>query len=600
MPAELDRRMSAWVARNPEPVCPPQGCEQAEYNEYLRKHQEWTKAKRVAFVAAERTILERETRPPVEGEHPLPDTLREEAAAAFPLGVLPKELHDWARAVAVFNQVPPSMPATFALMAAMTAAAHLNVQIRPGWEEPCVGQILLIASPSERKSPVFSSAFAPVYEWARQEKKRAATDKANLLRELGEETVDADGNAIAIKSGSPEAKRVADLKQKLSQIRDARRRIADDITPEEFIRQMNENDGIMCLVSDEADVFQSFGGRYNSGEAKLGPLLKGWDGKQPLMYDRVGSSSSKTRTNIIIDEPRAGIGIAGQYTILDVLKKNPVYREKGMLARLLYVVLPERKTTRNLTPPAMSSAFRQEYAARIQQLFDTDAEAPLCLANKVEYANGWLMPKWLMDLRARVEVGLLDDGEFSQLRDWAGKLVSNMARIGAVLEAIGGGGEANLAALAEFFVAHGKRALHGPDSVAPQSGTALDELSTMVEKIAAKFPPAPVDASRKTSASKAFGVRDVRRSWRRLQAMPDVDLTQRLDRLVAAGHLEELPNDDAGRVGNRQAARRFRLIVQLGAKAPAPEPEPIPTEMPALPPIESPYDDLTDDWEKDL
>lgn len=576
----------------PEPVL-PEGANPAEYAAWLRAHQAWTSER-----AAARMRAKAELAPEREPERDPPDPLREEAAAAFPIAVFPEELQRWVKAVAVFNQVPPSMPATFALMAAMTAAADKNVQIRPGWVEPCVGQILLIASPSERKSPVFRSAFAPVYEWGRAEKKRAATQVADIQRQIAEVTVSPEGNAIAVKSGSPEAKLLADLKQKLSTVKSARRRIADDITPEEFMRQMSENDGIMCLVSDEADVFQSFGGRYSGGEAKLGPLLKGWDGNQPLMYDRVGGGGgAKQRVNIQIDEPRAGISIAGQYTILDVLKKNPVYREKGMLARLMYVVLPERRTVRSLTPPALASGVHYDYGNAILRLFALDAEAPLCLKNKLEYENGWLMPAWLMNLRHRVELGLLEDGEFAQLRDWAGKLVSNMARIGAVLEAAGGGGEENLAALCDFFIGHAKRALHGPDSVAPQSGTATDELSTLVEKLAAKFPPAPVDAGRKTSVSKTFGVRDVRRSWRRLQAMPEAQLTERLDRLIALGHLEECPNEDAGRLGNRQLARRFRLVVQLGAKAPAPEPEAIPVDMPPSP---SPYDDLGDGFSDGL
>lgn len=531
-----------------------------------------------------------------EPEHDTPDPLQDEASIPFPLEVLPEELRRWSQAAAVFNQVPASMPATFALMAAMTAAVHMSVQIRPGWVEPCVGQILLIASPSERKSPVFGSAFAPVYEWGRREKKRAMHERAEIQRQIGAETVDDKGDAIALKSGSPEAKRVADLKKQLTEIRGARRRIADDITPEEFMRQMSENDGILCLVSDEADVFQSFGGRYSQGEAKLGPLLKGWDGKQPLMYDRVGGGGGKARVNILIEEPRAGIAIAGQYTILDVLKRNPVYREKGMLARMLYVVLPERKVARNLTPAGVDRAFHVDYDAAIQRLFSLDNEAPFVLQNKLEYANGWLMPKWLMDLRYRVEIGLLEDGEFCQIRDWAGKLVSNMARVAAVLEAMGGGGEEHLAQLCEFFVSHAKRALHGPDSVAPSAGTAFDELAGIVERLTAKFPPAPTDAGRKTSVSKAFSVREVRRAWFRLQSMPEDQLIQRIERLVALGHLEELPNEEAGRLGNRQTARRFRLIVQLGAKPAAQPIEEIPADMPALPPLDIEYAGAPTSW----
>ena len=149
---------SAWLRNNPEPVC-SQGALQPEYDEWLRRHGEWGKRRGAFFERHKRPA----PAPDAEPEYSPPDPLSEEAAAPFPRGVLPPELQRWVEAVAVFNQVPPTMPATFALMAAMTAAIDKNVQIRPGWVEPCVGQLLLIASPSERKSPVFGAAFAPIY-----------------------------------------------------------------------------------------------------------------------------------------------------------------------------------------------------------------------------------------------------------------------------------------------------------------------------------------------------------------------------------------------------------------------------------------------------
>lgn len=585
---------SAWLEAHPEPLL-EQGALQHEYDDWLRKHAEWTAAKKARFFDRWQKRPKMAPAP----ERDAPDPLHDEPAAPFPVGVLPDELQRWVQAVSVFNQTPPSMAATFALMAAMVAAVDRDVQIHRNWREPTVGQFMLIASPSERKSPVFRSAFAPIYQWGRDEKKRAAAESANIQREIGELTVDADGNAIAIKHGTPEARALADLKQRLANVKDARRRIADDVTPEEFMRQMHENDGIMCLVSDEADVFQSFGGRYSNSEPKLAPLLKGWDGGH-LMYDRVGGGGGKQRVNIAIDSPRAGIAIAGQYTVLDALKRNPVYREKGMLARLLYVVLPERRELRILTPPAIDVAVYAEYNDAIRRLFVKENDDPLVLANRLDFGNGWLMPQWLMNLRQRVEEGILDGGEFAAIRDWAGKLVSNMARIAAVLEAMGGGGEAELAELSAFFVAHAKRALHGPDSVSPSAGTAMDELQQMAEKLAKRHPPLPACAEQRTSVSKPFTVRDIRRSWYRLQSMPEPELMQRVERLVALGHLEELPNEDAGRLGNRQTARRFQLVVQIGAKTSAAAPEAIPVEMPPKPPSASPYDDLTEDWENDL
>lgn len=515
-------------------------------------------------------------------EYSEPDEIKTESAVSFPLDVLPEELRDWALAESRFNQVPPSMAATFALMAAMVASVHLSVRIRDGWEEPVVWQAILIASPSERKSPVFAAAMKPVYEWGRDEKKRHEEQRRLAQREIDQCNVDAAGNAAPVKSGTPEAKRVADLKERLANIKPPGRRIAEDITPEEFMRQMSEHDGIMCLVSDEADVFQNFGGRYSSGDPKLSPLLKGWDAKSPLMYDRVGTGAGKQRTNIMIDSPRAGIAVAGQYSILKMLKENPAYRQKGLLARLCYVVLEERTAVRELCPEGVPRAIRDAYSVAIRRMFDQDPEGYLLLKNRVDYPNGWKVPEWLHDVRVRVESGVLKGGEFETISDWAGKLVSNLARVASVLEAMGGGGESALAQLALFFIAHAKRALIQPGSQSPDRGTAMDDLAYVVDRLQAKFKVA-MHVVGKVQASRTFTARDAFRCCSRLRNTGMDTFQALLDQLLVMGHLNEVSNAEAWGIGNRASARRFVLIV---GKVAAPEeraPEPIQAVMPKGP-----------------
>ena len=524
-----------------------------------------------------------------------PDPIRTEAAVPFPLEVLPEELREWSIAQARFNQVPASMAATFALMAAMTASIHLSVRIREGWEEPVVWQAILIASPSERKSPVFAAAFKPVYQWGRDEKKRYK-DQADLIeREIAQCQVDEKGQAAPVKGGSPEAKRVADLKERLSKLKPPGRRVAEDITPEEFMRQMSEQNGMMCLVSDEADVFQNFGGRYSSGDPKLSPLLKGWDAKSPLMYDRVGTGAGKQRTNIMVDSPRAGIAVAGQYSVLAMLKDNPAYRDKGLLARMCYVVLEERNAVRELCPEGVPKSINDAYSVAIRRMFDQDPEGYLLLKNRVEYPNGWRIPKWLQDVRTRVELGVLKGGEFETIPDWAGKLVSNLARIASVLEAMGGGTETGLAQLALFFIAHAKRALIQPGASAPARGTAMDDLAYVVAQLQKKYQVA-MHVVGKVQASRTFTARDAFRCCSRLRNGGMEKFQPLLDRLLEMGHLNELHNEQASGLGNRASARRFVLLVGSEPQAAAEAaPEAIPETMPKGHEPPGPYSDWFDD-----
>jgi len=512
-------------------------------------------------------------------EYAEPDPIRTEAAVPFPLDVLPSELKQWALAESRFNQVPPSMAAMFALMASMTASIHLSVRIREGWEEPVVWQAMLIASPSERKSPVFSAAFKPVYEWGRDEKKRFREQSDQIQKEINQLQVNDKGDAAPVKSGTPEHRRLADLKERLGKIRPPGRRIAEDITPEEFMRQMSEHDGIMCLVSDEADVFQNFGGRYSSGDPKLSPLLKGWDAKSPLMYDRVGTGAGKQRTNIIIDSPRAGIAVAGQYSVLAMLKDNPAYRSKGLLARMCYVVLEERKEVRDLCPEGVPKGIKDDYSAAIRRMFDQDPEGYLLLANRVEYPNGWKVPEWLQNVRERVELGILKGGEFETITDWAGKLVSNLARVAAVLEAMGGGGERHLARLGDFFIAHAKRALIQPGAAAPARGTAMDDLAYIVERLQRKYQIA-MHVVGKVQASRTFTARDAFRCCSRMRDKGMEGFQPLLDQLLVMGHLNEVTNQEAWGLGNRASARRFMLIVGPGEPVRSQEPEGIQATMP--------------------
>lgn len=517
----------------------------------------------------------------------VPDALTFAAAKTFPVAALPRELRDWVQATAMFHQTPQSMCATFAIMAAMTAAAHRTVHIRSGWEEPTVSQIMLLAAPSERKSPGFKAAMVPIYQWTKREHTRHKAEQKAIQDEIDALLVDADGKADPAEKAPARAKLVKKLKADLERVRPPMRRIADDVTPEAFMRIMHANGGLQCLVSDEADVFQSFGGRYNQGEAKLAPLLKGWDASSPLVYDRVGQGHAGAVTISILD-PRVGIAIAGQHATLDVLLSNRAYRDKGMLARMLFVVLGERQCERLLNPPHGAQAINDDYNMAITALFDpVQPGEVLRLKNLVDHGNGWLVPAWLYALRGRVETGLLGAGEFAAIPDWAGKLVSNMARIAAVLELLGGGGEQELTDMCEFFIAHAKRAfgvqLGSSKSPAPQVGVEQDVLAALVQALGKHFPPLPVPAGALLSLSLPFSSRDgLRRSPQLIRLAGTERFLAHMDRLIELGYAREVGNPDAQSVANKASARRFVLVHPMGPQAEQSAPvSDIPTSMPA-------------------
>lgn len=491
------------------------------------------------------------------GEPP-PDELVSAARIAFPVHVLPAAVRDWVLAEAENRQVPSEMAATFAIMAMMSAAIQCDVQIGPGWSEPCVSQMILVAAPSQRKSPSYKRAFGPVREQHKRERLRHEAQLTALrVRQRELETK----YALTIKNPeSPEAREHAELAEQIERMgsRQPRRRLAADVTPEEFMRLMDDNDQTMVLSSDEGDVFSNFGGRYAQDKEKLSPLLNGWDCGY-LPYDRVGQAGK--RVHIVLDSPRAGIAVAAQHKVLADLLENKVYRDKGLLARLLYVVLPERTELENLTPPAMVPAIQRAFDELIQRLFEQQARGSeaLRLAGCRDQGNGWMQPDWLIELRARINRGVLADGEFADAPDWAGKLVSNMARIAAVLELAGGGGARHLSALADFFIAHARLALAGSKST-PQRGTEQEELAYLVTRLVDAARKHPRKAGAPASAgARTFKVRDIRHAAKRFKS--NEVLLPRVDSLVASGYLSEL--ETTRHVGNRQQARVFQLREDL-------------------------------------
>lgn len=513
-----------------------------------------------------------------------PDDLAQQKHVPFPVDVLPQVMRDWARAQSTYQQVPVTMSATMGLMGLMAASVQCDVEIDgKTWREPTVGQMLLVAAPSERKSPVFAPALFPLREYETRENARREEHRERLKKAV---------NALgAIEKGSAEEHRAAEMAAELEELEGRFRLLCNDVTPEEFIRLTAEQQERMVLCSDEGDVFGSFGGRYSNGEPKLTPLLNGWDGRW-YDYDRVGGGGGKNRVHISVQRPRAAIAVCMQHGVLQSLLEKAAYREKGLLARLLYVVLPERQTARMVHPPRPDPRVLEEYTKLV--MFQCAKKETFTLANRMARENGWNEPDWLTGLRQRLETAQLPDGELHDLVDWAGKLVSNMARIAAVLESVGGGGEDQLMQLSEFFIAHARRALGAADVGAPRGGTLSDELvycvTRLVDMVAKRGPVAVGKPAR--DEHRRFTTKDTLRACRRYKRMADVEPV--LHRLIDSGHVRELPNREALDLGYRAQSRVYELHPALTVKGswnPEEPLEEIPThQVEPAPPVGEEWD----------
>jgi hypothetical protein len=419
---------------------------------------------------------------------------------------------------------------------------------------------MLVSPSGTRKSPVMRSAFGPLYAWEAAERKRYAEDVSGIETRIGELTVDTDGNTIAVKHGTPEAKSLAALKQSLEKVPPPGRLLAQDITPEKHLRVMAENGGTIALVDDEGDVMGPFLGRYSNSEPKLTGLLKGWDGG-PVIYERVGSGGGKAAVDVRIDSARAGIAITTQHSVANAMARDAALRTKGLLARWLYVVLPPRSWTPILHPESPKPGVATDYRDLLMRLRSMPADEILRMANCIDHGRGWSEPEWFTKLRERCIAGEAECGEFAHMVDWSSKFADNMARIAAVLEAIGGGGPEHLTKLSDFFIAHAKRFFGSPDVAAPERATELEQLEAIRVRIAKKWPAKPrLVGDEKPSLSDTFMVRDVCRLYKASAGMRSDRASELLDKLMERGLAIEIPADDLPRLKNKVVARRFCLV----------------------------------------
>ncbi len=530
----------------PEPRCPSVNAPAAEYAAWVREHESWTRDNAETINASKQV---EQTEPSI-GE---PDELFTGDGAVFPVDVLPSEMKTWALAQAEFCQVPVTLTATCSLMAAMAAAIRLNVMLagdeHGSWCPPCVSQMMLVSPPGTRKSPVMGAAFSPVYGWEAEQRKQYLDRVSDL-----------DEQITNLKDQKDCASETSQIKRQKEALKQPKRLTVGDVTPEKHMRLMAENDDTIVLVDDEGDIMAPFLGRYNASEVKLTGLLKGWDGGR-LLYDRVGSGGGKAAIEIKVEHARAGVAITTQYKVMNDMLKNPALRDKGLLGRWMYVIMPSHSWTPILHPEKPKPGVNRDYRDAILRLLAISNDCPLRLANGIDRGRGWLEPQWFSDLRMRCMLGAQADGEFCHMIDWASKFPDNMARIAVVLEQLGGGGEKQLTELSDFFIKHAKRFFGSGQTEAPATGTETDELVELVEKIAKKWPSKfQKNDTGLPTLSSCFTARDALRTFNSKRGMTSDRVNAMLDVLIDRGHVREAPSEEAKLLQNKKSVRKFFLV----------------------------------------
>ena len=356
------------------------------------------------------------------------------AVPAFPVEVLPGWLGEYVAAVATATQTPPDLAGMLALtVLATVASGAVEVEPRPGWQEPLCLFVAVGMDAGTRKSSVFTALTQPVADFERDQAAAAlpAITETITLRRIADQAAAhaeaAAGKAPASQQDEARAEAIARAAEADNIIvPPVPRWLVDDATPE-ALAGLLATYGRIALLSPEGDVFDQMAGRYNqTAGPNLGVYLKGHAGDL-LKIDRRG------RPPEYIGRPCLTIGLAVQPEVLRGLASRPGFGGRGLLARFLYS-LPQSLVGRRQAgappvPPAVADRYTLELHALAASLATPDGnEGPALLTLDREAAE--LLLGFERDLEPRLAAG---SGDLAHLAGWAAKLAGATCRVAALL-----------------------------------------------------------------------------------------------------------------------------------------------------------------------
>ena len=351
-----------------------------------------------------------------------PRPLRQTAdTIPFPTGALPPVMRNMAVAVSVTTSTDVAMAGTAMLSAVGYCFSGMyRLAGKQDHTEPPVLYSLVIAQPSERKSPVMHFIKEPFdsFESAYNNEHREDIYKAQQDFKALEQRI-----KTMEKEDEPDTAEIAKLRVQAENIRNTSpvRIAVDDITPESLAVQLSEN-GSLLMISDEAGMLSNFNGKYSGGIPNLDLILKSWNGEK-YISDRVVRGRSE------IDRPYLSIAIAGQPYIWDNMMSDSAFRSSGLLARFILCFAESDVGNRKYDTAPIPFEVKTAYNNFIHQLLKGKAEhggkeGLLKLSHKaateyIDYCNNYI--------ESEIKASMCC------CQDWGGKFHGLILRIACIL-----------------------------------------------------------------------------------------------------------------------------------------------------------------------
>ena len=413
--------------------------------------------------------------PPIPfAQHTLPE---------FPVDAFPSAIRDYVLAVSETTQTPVDMAATAALaVLALCQQGKYRIKGKDDWIEPLNLFTVIVAEPSERKSAVISHMAGAVhrFEAAYNQQHAAAIERSKVEKKILEKQ-QRNLEEMVLK-GKAQIEDLQDISMQLANFQEAMpmRLYVDDVTTEKLTSVLSENGGTAAILSAEGGIFDMLSGIYTKN-VNIDVFLKGHSGDS-IRVDRIGRNSES------IMNPALTVLLAVQPNVLSGMMTNGTFRGRGLTARFMYCMPQSRVGDRLYRTQPIRDEVSRCYEIAIRNLLDEEKPQIPELIHLSPEADR-LLEQFASEVESKLK------NEYSDIPDWAGKLVGAVLRISGLLCRAANAKCADFLdipestivspeqmtgaiAIGRYFTEHARAAytLMGADALVKQSQYALDAI----------------------------------------------------------------------------------------------------------------------------
>ncbi|MDK2743479.1 MAG: DUF3987 domain-containing protein [Nitrospira sp. BO4] len=355
----------------------------------------------------------------------------------FPLEAFPEPLRTMIDGVAKATETPVELAAMMGLATvAASCQQAFEVTIDSGYSEPLNLWAVAALESGNRKTAVHRTMTEPLRVKERElcEQSKSAIAHAESQRATMEARVKALRGRIAnsedIGDFEQEQQEIDRLLTEMPDVPIPPRLWAQDVTPEKMGALMADNNERLALLSDEGGIFDILAGRYSNGVPNLDTFLQSHAGA-PVRVDR-GS-----RPPIVMHRPVLSMGLSPQPGVLRGLTGKSGFRDRGLLARFLYVLPASRLGYRTLKTEPVPPGIRTAYTTMVTALLafeptwnEHGETMPITIRLSPEANQEW------REFAELVELNMRPEQPYEHLKDWAGKLPGAALRVAGLFHCV--------------------------------------------------------------------------------------------------------------------------------------------------------------------